>query len=243
MSATINKIMRCIKRVSRDINIGKLQTLDATILAFNREKQYWLTALQRHENIQYTNRFREFRNKQLVLEYKSIYELQARQWKMALNEACETMHKYWLSTLDKVRQSVNKHEGLTAAQKHYANYLIHNNSGLYQRLSQILNQQTIEVMSSAFKELPQVERQVVLKYLLRTIKKMRRNYPETKLKRNMSLDANMYDVLEKNGVQYLSIMSLERGKRIKVPLLGNTQGPKDSKSGKMYFGNIRIGCE
>lgn len=56
----------------------------------------------------------------------------------------------------------------------------------------------------------------------------------------MSLDANMYDVLEKDGKQYLSIMSLSRGKRIKVPLLGNTQGTKDIKSGKIYFGNIRI---
>jgi IS605 OrfB family transposase len=150
------------------------------------------------------------------------------------------MHKYWQSTLDKVRQAVNQHTGLTATQKHFANYLIHNNAALYQRLSQILSQQLIEVTSPAFKNMPKKEQQIVIKYLLRTIKKTRRNYPKTRLKRSMSLDANMYDVLEKNGTQYLSIMSLERGKRIKVPLLGNTQGIKDIKSSKMYFGNIRI---
>jgi IS605 OrfB family transposase len=240
MAKALGETMRTIKRISDTINIGKSKELDAVIKAFNQEKQYWLSKLQCPNNILYTNEFRAFRDRQFANKYKSQYGLQARQWKMALTEASDTMHKYWLSTLDKVRQSIIAHTGLTTIQKHYANYLIHNNGGLYQRLSQILSQQIIAVTSPTFKDMPIKDQLTVTKYLLRIIKKTRRNYPRTKLKRSMSLDANMYDVLEKNGKQYLSIMSLNCGKRIKVPLLGNTQGTKDIKSGKMYFGNIRI---
>lgn len=153
MVKTQNKTMRSIRRISNIINIGKSNELDATIKAFNQEKQYWLSTLQRPENILHTNQFRAFRDQQLANEYKSQYGLQARQWKMAFTEACDTMHKYWLSTLDKVRQAVNKHTGLTTTQKHFANYLMHNNAGLYQRISQILNQQPVEVISPAFKDM------------------------------------------------------------------------------------------
>src|SRR5579863_3328868 len=119
--------MRCIKRKSAIINIGKSKELDMVIAAFNREKQHWLGKLQTIDNMQYINQFRNFRDKQLACGYQSVYKLQARQWKMALNEACETMHKYWLSHLDIVRNHINKNTTLTATQKHYANYLIHNN--------------------------------------------------------------------------------------------------------------------
>ena len=37
---------------------------------------------------------------------------------MALTEAAETMHKYWLSTLNKVRVLVTKNEEFNAVQKH-----------------------------------------------------------------------------------------------------------------------------
>ena len=113
MAKTINKVMRAIRRVSNTINIGKSQKLDVVIAAFNCEKQYWLSELQRPENLPYTNQFRAFRDKQLASQYKSQYELQARQWKMALTEACEAMHKYWQNIFDKVRQTVNKHTGLS----------------------------------------------------------------------------------------------------------------------------------
>jgi putative transposase len=240
MTKKLNNGMRCIKRISVVINIGKSRSLDATIMAFNQEKHYWLNQLQQPQNMRYINQAREFRDQQVANGYISSYALQARQWKMALTEAAETMHKYWLGTVAKVRVLVAKNEVFNAVQKHYSMSILQHNHDLYQRLSLVLNKQIIEVDNPAFKDLLVKQQKAVLNYLLRKIKHVRRNYPRVKLARSMSLDANMYDVLKKDGKQYLSVMSLTRGKRIKVPLLGNTQGTTDSKTGKIYFGNIRI---
>lgn len=236
-----NKLQRCIRRVSVQVNVGKWNDINTTIKAFNKEKQHWLNALQQANNLSYINKFRDFRDMQLANNYVSQYGLQARSWKMALNDAHEMMNKYWLSIIDKVKAGLCKNTDLTGSQKHYANYILVTNFGLYNRLSQVLNKQVVDFNSknAVQQQISIHAKKVVIKYLLRKIKQIRRFYPKVKLSRSMSMDANMYDVIEVDGKQFLSIMSLNKGKRIRVPLLGNTKGTL-GKFNKMYFGNIRI---
>jgi transposase len=57
-------------------------------------------------------------------------------------------------------------------------------------------------------------------YLNRIIRRHRGNYPRVKKARSFCVDANMYTVFEEEGAQYISVMGLEKGKRVIVPLLG-----------------------
>ena len=54
-------------------------------------------------------------------------------------------------------------------------------------------------------------------YLNRIIRKHTGKSPRVKKARSFCLDANMYDVFEEGGVQYISIMTLSRGKRVPIP--------------------------
>ena len=232
----MSKLQRCITRISSNINKAKWDKVQSTIVAYNQEKQYWLNELQRKENIIYINQFRKFRDSALRSGYQSKYGLQGRSWKLALNDACEMMDKYWLSIIERLKSELYKNANFNNDQLHYANYILKNNYGLYERLKLVLENKLVEFDKN---QLEIKFKYQVIKYLCRKIKQVRKNYPKVKLKRSMVLDANMYDVMEANGKQHLSLMSLEKGKRIRVPLLGNTRG-KLVKDGKMYFGNIRV---
>jgi IS605 OrfB family transposase len=179
-------------------------------------------------------------------------------WKMACNDACEMMHKYWLACFEKVRTAVYQNDKLTKEQKHYANYVLKDNSQLYSRLQLLLNRQLIAVSTVKPKKsagdnlfcgpiqikpliaIADKDRNKVVDYLFKKIKQLRGNYPKVKLARSMVLDANMYDVKQdKAKNQYLAVMSLKSGKRIRIPLSGNLAGKQDA-AGKIYFGNIRL---
>jgi Putative transposase DNA-binding domain. len=54
----------------------------------------------------------------------------------------------------------------------------------------------------------------------RTVKQLKGEAPHVKIARSVKFDADCYQVVEYKGRQYLKLMSLERGKRITIPLLG-----------------------
>ena len=57
-------------------------------------------------------------------------------------------------------------------------------------------------------------------YVQRTLKGLKGKPPSVKKSRIVKFDADCYDVFENEGCQYIKLMSLERGKRIIVPLSG-----------------------
>ena len=67
-------------------------------------------------------------------------------------------------------------------------------------------------------------------YLNRIIRRHKGSVPRVKKARSFCVDANMYSIVENDETQYIEIMTLARGKRVTVPLLGK---------GKIS-GNLRI---
>src|SRR5271156_5102221 len=75
--------------------------------AYTREKQRWLQHFQCWKRQPYLERPRTLRDEMVKQGYRSPNQLQARHWKLALNDAAETWDKYWQSIFVKVRLKIS----------------------------------------------------------------------------------------------------------------------------------------
>jgi putative transposase len=213
--------VRTIKRCSDILNKIKTEAINQTVLAYTKEKKYWLGIFQQLQYVGYTKRHRIVRNKFVAAKYQSRYGLQARMWKLALIDAAEIMDKYWQSIFDKVKSGIYRNKNLNETKRHYCFWLLKD----YQRLPCILQGKPLE-----FNGMDHPSRKHVIQFLKRTIKKNRKSYPAAKMSRSFALDDNCYSCFEHHGKQYIKVMSLKKGERITLPLKGHTS----------IQGNIRI---
>jgi putative transposase len=205
--------MRTIKRESVILNKAKLCTVRLIASSYAKEKQHWLSVFQQHSFMGLIKKHRLVRNQFVKDKYDSPYGLQARMWKLALIDAAETMDKYWESIFEKIRKLIYNNSGLDNEQRHYCYWLLKD----YERLVAVLLEQPIE-----FKTLSLVQRRWAIKWLKKTIKHHRKNYPVSKLNRSFALDGDCYSLFEHHGIQYIKIMTLIKGKRMAIPLKGST---------------------
>lgn len=213
--------MRTIRRKSLPLNKGKASTIIKIIEAFTNEKKHWLQffisavcSIKSHRSV---------RDLYVKSGYTSQYELQARMWKLALAEAAEMMDRYWKALFPKLNKLIKKNNNLTEVQKRYCHWILLD----YNRMHEFLLHKY--PIPSNF----EINIKSIVKagnYLNRIIKRHRGKFPCIKKAVSFVLDANCYKIFENNGKQYISIMTLERGKRLVIPLSGNTP----------IKGNIRI---
>ena len=214
--------MRTIKRHSRTLNKGKWAIIVAIADAYAAEKDKWLCELSRAGQ---TYNLRSDRLKRDVLVkqgYKSDSGLQARQWKLALKDSVETLDKSCKALFVDLKPLIMRNHSLTDEQRHYCFWLM----SAYERMQGLLTRKyPVPEFSILRKDIRKAGN-----YLNRIIRRHRGNNPRVKQSRSFCIDANMYSLFEKDSAQYLEIMTLAKGKRITVPLLGN---------GKIS-GNLRI---
>src|SRR5690348_12911520 len=98
--------MRTIKRTSLKLNVEKNKTIRCIANAYAKEKQHWLLVFQKKNSIPYIKNHRFIRDKAVNSDYKSRHNLQARLWKLALQDAADTMDKYWQSLFDKIKSEL-----------------------------------------------------------------------------------------------------------------------------------------
>ena len=213
--------MRTIRRQTAKINLGKQGKVVLIAKAYAKEKQHWLQFFQNHANVQYVRDARKIRNKAVKEKYKSPHGLQGRMWKLALQDAADTMDRYWKSLFDNIKKNIFLNRSFSKEQKHYAYWLLCD----YGRLQAALN-----FSYPKFKEIAWQERKKVVTYLNKQIRKYKKQYPKVKIARSFAQDANCYEIYTHKEKQYIKIMTLTKNKRIALPLLGSTP----------IQGNIRI---
>ena len=128
------------------MNLVKKEILHSLAGAYAKEKQHWLIVFQRVIHIPFIKNHRVIRDQAVHSKYNSIYGLQARLWKLALQDAADTMDKYWKSLFDKIRSDIYK-SILTEDQKHYAYWLLKD----YARLAEVLSLHAPEFKDLTFK--------------------------------------------------------------------------------------------
>ena len=155
----------------------------------------------------------------------SQFGLQARQWKMALDEAFGTLRSLWSNAKMKVRRNLIRRKDLSDAERHYGFYLL--------KADELLH----KVLTGERFDLPEkfrgkgVDRAKVHKYLSSKLRKFKGRKPIQKRARTISLDENMYDLCEdERGRVWLGVMSLTPRKRIHLLL----------SSPVRFSGNIKV---
>lgn len=116
--------MRTVKRNTLALNAKKQKALDGLCRAYAREKRYWLPCFQAWNFQSYLRRSRAIRDEYVKKGYRSCHGLQARHWKLALEDAAETWDKYWQATFVNVRLKISHRKDLSETERHYAYWLL-----------------------------------------------------------------------------------------------------------------------
>jgi len=194
------------------------------------EKDHWLQSLAPLGRVGLLQSHRILRDELVARGYANAQGLQARQWKCALKDAIETADRNWKALFVELAPLVFANSNLDDDQKHYCFWMMKDYSRIQRLLQYGYPEPDFKDKDGNVILLGHKRRKQAGNYLNRIIRKHKGKWPRVKKSRSFCLDANMYDVFEEGGVQYLSIMTLCRGKRVPIPLLGR---------GKIA-GNLRI---
>ncbi|MFQ5795618.1 MAG: zinc ribbon domain-containing protein [Candidatus Bipolaricaulia bacterium] len=217
---------RTIRRYSRSLNQSKWQTVHWLAAAYAAQKDRFLVEYGRPSRFARHQNHRQARDELLTIGYQSPFGLQARMWKLALQDAIETIDRQWLALAEVLRPLVmaQKTRGhFTDEQARYAFWVLKSSRHMAQLVSG-------RAPSPLHFPISRKEQRRMAAYLRRIIRRKRGKDPRVRQVCSLVLDAEMYRVFEQDGHQYISIMTLTPGRRLVIPLTG--RGPLQ--------GNLRI---
>jgi putative transposase len=202
--------MRTVRRDTEVLNKGKQAAFEILRKAYTREKKYWLDRCKDWKWQELLGSPRKIRDSMIAEGYRSRCGLQARHWKLALQDAIETWDKYWKALFVQLRPKIATH--FLNEKRRYAFWLL------------IGYKQFAELMQGGIPqpefEIEELDKRKAAGYVRRLVKKHKGKTPSIKKGRSIKFDANCYTVFEHEGKQFIKCMSLERGKRLVIPLKG-----------------------
>lgn len=206
--------MRTIKRKALPLNCSKLVSVKFLCQAYAREKNHWLDVMKSWKYQSQIGIPRKIRDEFIGRKYQSKNGLQARHWKLALQDAAETWDKNWKAQFIFIRSKIASYFK-NEAERRYAYWLIKGYTQFAEMMQRKIPQPNFEIEKASCKK--------VASYIQRQVKKRRPNKAVVKKARSVKFDTSCYSIFENNGTQYIKVMSLEKGKRIIIPLTG--KGP------------------
>ncbi|MGB9793376.1 MAG: transposase, partial [Thermacetogeniaceae bacterium] len=163
---------------------------------------------------------RSLRDELVSRGFASPFGLQARMWKLALEDALYTLERQWESAVEAVKGLVARHEGLAEEEKHYAFWLLYKprkGSRDWGRIQAIF---TGEDVAEENIGLDIIGRSKVRKYLRRVFRRVLGRRPRVREARSFAVDQQMYRVFSTGKRQYIAVATLTSGKRVVIPLAG-----------------------
>ena len=207
--------MRTIKRIAISLNTNKQIQIKELVCAYTREKRRWVRCFQSRDFQAKINCPRLIRDEMVKEKYKSSYGLQARHWKLALNDAAEMWDKYWQSLFVRIRSKIAHFQKFTETELHYAYWLL---KGYFQFTCLIQGKTPKPPFANE-----QSSCHRVAKYIHRWIRQAKGKAPCVKREATVRFDANCYETFYHKERQYIKLMSLQPGKRIVLPLEGKSK--------------------
>src|SRR5215467_1042635 len=214
--------MRTVRRESLKLNQAKFDALEGIARAFAYDKQTHLDFYQRDLNFAEAHSYRLRRNELKSANHHASTPLPVHASDLAVKEAFETEVKYWAAIAADIHPRIGSLQW-TEEQKRYAFWLLCDE----RRFSHlILDRAPInEKIALAVGERKQVQN-----YLRRRARRVMKARPRVRIARSFALDSTLYAAARTLAGQGLAISSLEKGKRIFIPLKGEGE----------IGGNIRI---
>lgn len=214
-------MQRTVRQKSLPLNTGKWAKLVETVEAYARQKDAFLVEYAHIKYLHYLGDKRFLRDELVSYGFASPFGLQARMWKLALEDALYTLERQWEAAIEAVKNLVAHHEGFREEEKHYAFWLLYKprkGSRDWKRIQAIF---TGEDITEENINLDASGRSRVRRYLKRVFRRVLGRRPQVRQARSFALDQQMYRVFTAEGRQYVSVTTLEPGQRVVIPLAGH----------------------
>lgn len=209
-----------IKQKSLPLNRDKWTKIAQTAEAYASQKDAFLVKYGHVKYLHYLSAKRRLRDELVAAGFTSSFGLQARQWKLALDDALFTLERQWEAAVVEVKERLYRHEGLSDEEKHYAFWLLYRDEKRgrdWKRLQAIF---TDEEMINKEVKLGAEGRARVRKYLQRAFRRILGKRPRVKKARSFVVDQQMYRVFTAGKRQYIAVATLTPGERVVIPLTG-----------------------
>jgi transposase len=213
-------VQQTVRQKSLPLNKKKWSEVVKTTEAYASQKDAFLVEYEHVKYLPYLGEKRRLRDELVSAGFVSPFGLQARQWKLALDDALFTLERQWEAAVVEVKERLYRHEGLTGEEKHYASWLLYKHEKYgrdWQRLKAIFTGE--DIINEEIK-LDAKGRAKVRKYLKRTFRRVLGRKPRVKKARSFVVDEQMYRVFATNNRQYIAVATLTPGERVIIPLAG-----------------------
>ncbi|WP_353928614.1 hypothetical protein [Desulfofundulus kuznetsovii] len=213
-------MQQTVRQKSLPLNNEKWARITETADAYARQKDAFLVEYGHVKYLHYLGEKRKLRDELVSAGFVSPFGLQARQWKLALEDALYTLERQWEAAIAEVKEYLYRHEGLTDEEKHYAFWLLYRHVKHGRNWKRIRAVFTGEDIVSEEIKLDAGGRARVRKYLKRTFRRVLGRKPRVKKARSFTVDQQMYRVFATGKRQYIAVATLTPGERVIIPLAG-----------------------
>src|SRR3990172_12475140 len=169
--------------------------------------------------LQYLSYPRQIRDEWVKTRHADKFNMQARYWKHALEEAFSNIQSNWSNGFNKIRHSLHRNQSFSKDEKHYAFYLLKATDLLYKAVA--LESFTIP---DKFQNMKIIRRDKIHKYLKNRLRKYTGNKPYQFKNRSFQIDHNMYNIYKDvKGRLWIGIMGLTPRKRIMLQMSSSVE--------------------
>lgn len=218
-------IAKCVKQYSYATDIKAIKEVAKR---YQTARNYFYA---RYSGIKSISKLKKYKKeiRDVLIKEKTcdMFGLQARQWKMALDEVIANIKSAWSNVKNKMRVAITNNSNLSEEERHFLFYILKAD----EIFGHVMCRNEFEYPKGLLDIQVSSERIPYLFNLLRRYgRKYKNNIPHSTGLKSFDIDADMYSYLYKNGELYIEIMGLKRGERITFKL----------KDHYRYSGNLTI---
>ncbi|CAB3389512.1 zinc ribbon domain-containing protein [Kyrpidia spormannii] len=213
-------MQQTVKQKSLPLNKDKWIKIAQTAEAYARQKDAFLVKYGHVQYLHHLGAKRRLRDELVAAGFTSPFGLQARQWKLALDDALFTLERQWEAAIVGVKERLYRHEGLSDEEKHYAFWLLYRDEKRgrdWKRLQAIFTNEDVVNQKIS---LDSGGRAKVRNDLKRAFRRILGTRPRVKKARSFVVDQQMYRVFNTGKRQYIAVATLTPGERAVIPLTG-----------------------
>jgi len=223
----MDKIKKAFINYSFGTTQSKLNQLNEIAKRYAKVKDEVFQKYSSIRGLEFVYYPRKLRDEWIKTKYADKFNLPARLWKLAFEEAFTNIKSKWSNTINKVKLSIYKNNNFSNEEKHYAYYLLKS----YKLLYMAITFKKFD-LPDKFKEL-NIDTLKIHKYLKNRLRKHYGKKPKQKTTNSFTLDSGTYDIkFDSKNRLWLGITSLTPRKRLHI-LLSSNIPPNPGK-------NIRI---
>ena len=221
-------MIKCVKNYSEMLELIQYNEFIEIAKRYKSAKNYFYSRYSGINSLNKLNSYKkDIRDVLIKEDICNMFNLQARQWKLALDEAISNIKSNWSNAKNKIKIAIARNINLSNAERHYLNYILKVDDFFYSILTRKEFIETEGLLKIDVKS----ERKLYLYNLLRRyVRRYKGKISHTKKATNFQIDADMYNYIYKGNSLYIEIAGLKPRKRLLVKL----------KDHYRYKGNLTV---